>query len=465
MQIYHLYQLLPALSKKELGHFRSFLKKYGSQGERLLPLYDYLRKFYPHLAGEQRLDPDAIFSHLYPAAKMENRKLILNQLSELHGLLHDFLLVQKLQEDDRRAAYLKLEILGERAQTDAYQRKSAQLLKELEEDPAPSWHDLLLKVRVYEDQLIRELPATYAEGAAMLRQLLADLDEAYMAARYKFMTGLAKYKQFLDAPDPDPVPQLPAANGKLSGAYQLCYQLEQHKQESDFYKLDQLLRSEDRLAISIADQYEILTTLINYAAHQIRIGRETYLRIALDLYQFGLIERILLQGRGLTVAKFSNIVSLGCLLQEFDWTLEFIERYESFLPETERYQQKILSKAIVCLEQGNYQDCLATLQKAFFTDPVYSLRARALSLRALYDHPEMDEEEILQSCRNFRSFLKSHRSVKGKNKDAAIHLISMIRALVKRDKSQNDLEIQLQGLHPIFYKKWLLSKLASYTKR
>ena len=464
MQVYHFYQLLPTLSKSEVRGFRSFLKKQGAVGERLLPLFDYVKQFLPKLDQEKRLDPTAIFFHFFPDHKQDNRKLILNQLSDLHNLLMEFLSWQQLDQIPYLGDYIRLQVLQERGLKDAYHRKAKQLSRKLESHTAAGSWELLFRAKLYED-IIQNTGEKFTVMAAILKKLRSVLDEGYLAGRYKFAAAWVKFQQFLPGKESDLEPDLPLVHGPLAEAYRRCYQLEQYEKEADFLALRQMVLDQKITRIPPEDQYELLTSLVNFTAAQIRNRKMDYLQEAFQLYQYGLEHKILLQGRGLTTGKFSNIVSLGCSLQEFNWTLDFIQRYQQHLPMEDSRPLAVLSQANVSMEKKAFQECLDILRNFTFFHPNYSLKARLLELRAMYDLPDRDEEDILQAGRNFRRFLQTNRSVKGDNKKSALHFLSMIRALVRRKKSRDHLHQKFQELNPVFHQKWLKDKLASYTRR
>ncbi|PHN02325.1 hypothetical protein [Flavilitoribacter nigricans] len=465
MQVYHFYELLPTLSRAELRKFRAFLKKEGAPGERLIPLFDYVKRYLPELDNEKHLDPTAIFYKLYPGEKTDNRKLVLNQLSALHTFLLDFLVREKLNRSDSLLEYLRLEVLRERGQYGTYDRKARQLSKKLEQQSASGIWELLFRARLYEDQLIYNRSDKLAEKAVVLEKLRSDLHEGFLAGYYKFAAGWVKICQFVQGQKPSPGPEPELEHGPLSTAYRLAYALEQFGRVEDFQQLLGIVRYSEMRRIPAEDQYELLTSLINFAAARIRAGEMAYLREAFELYRYGLKSKILLRGRGLTPDKYSNMVSLGCSLAEFDWTLGFITKYKRYLPAEEREPLSVLSKANVLMEQRDWPVCLQTLADYQFSNPHYSLKARLLELRAGYELPRRDEEELLQGCRNFRRFLQSNRSVKGDNKKSALHFMTILRTLVRRKKSREHLEAKFRELRPVFHQKWLENKLASYTPR
>ncbi|MCB0634177.1 MAG: hypothetical protein R2824_02365 [Saprospiraceae bacterium] len=462
MPSYTFFNLFANLDPEKLKPFRSFLKKREGVTSPSLLLFDQVRKFYP-VMDDERLTLSYLHQKLYGKKMPVREKLVLNQLSDLSGLLRKFLIWEKLNNTPALYDFLELLVLKELNQPELVQRKGMQLEKMLESNTSPTCWELIFRSRLYEEFLKNEKDIPHASNVQILRKLLLALDEGTSAARFKYLASSVKYQEFFSkegttgiTPDLHP----PSA---LSTAYRLCFQLEAKNEVEVFHRLEAIVR--ENMTIPAEDRYELLTALINFAARQIKMGQDAYFSKAFELYRFGLESKILLNGSGLTPGKFANIVSLGCHHREFDWTVKFIRQYHPYLPVDKQIQIKYLSLANVKLESGYPKQCINLLSETSFTDVIYHIRYRALLIRALSSLPVLDEERVLQEGRNFRRFLNAQRSIQGHNKVAIVHFIKLTGELIKRKKSKKALIEEVGRLDPVFHKNWIISKLASYRKR
>ena len=458
------YQILRNFEKEHLKGFRSYLKRNEPEMGSLVALWDYVRRFYPDF-NEQKLDPGRISKKFYGKETPASRKLVLNQFSNLYGHLKAYLISVSLKNTPALEVLLEYLYLKEFGIQSELANKLEDLEKViLEKNVLEAW-DYLLLSRLYEEQLEHVATFSLLDHFKKIHTIRAVLAEGYLATQYKFKASLGRYQNFLASQglEGDPIQRELGQQKILSKMYKLCYKLEINKEKTTFDELEKLLIGATK--IPIKDKYLLLTFLLNYVSHKIREGSQDAFQKAFELYTYGLESTILLQESGITPDKFANIISIGCYLKKFDWTLRFIDTYYTFLPEAIQIQYRTYSLAMVRVENNEPEKAIEILKKSLFVDSSYNMRARLLYLRALYSRKNRDEEELLHECRNFRLYLNRNRSIKGDNKMASINFITTLADLVKRNRKKEDIAENLSPKVQVFHRDWLKKQLASYRKR
>jgi hypothetical protein len=464
-------------SKEEIKEFESYLKQ--SEKRNLIPLLRYLKRFYPEFRYDKKLETVYIFRRLYERDE-KNRKIIknkhkfiLNQLSELHLELNEFLIQKKFREDHLLYELLHLQVLKERGLNDRFFRKIKTLEKEIVERPKPDLQNDLNKVKFYDTLLGHSRFRDIVHRTEMLRKLMQSLSNFSLGIGYKFGTALQSHNEILGNDSNDPslfllklaeMGSIPPFANPLVHAYVLGYRLEKDKTDEAFYLLKEFNFSEKGKMLSNSDRNELLTVLINFCAKKIRQKEDKYNYEIFNLYKFGLEEELLIDGNDISEHKFMNIISVACKLKEFDWVKFFIKKYDNYLHVSIQFYVVQISMAVVALEKGQSRKALRIIRKTNFPHPYQKLRARMLSIRARYDLDDDTGGDVLNECRNLEHFLKANKMIKDQNRVLTLNFVKMVTLLEKRKLSKDQVLEKFEKYKPVFYQDWIEDKLASYRK-
>jgi len=460
-------QLLQRLSAKEVSEFSLYLKAQRARSLLLRQTFDYLRKLYPDFSSSKHLDIQYAISKLLPPDAP--RKRMLNILAELHHLLKNFLVWQKVQNQQFVYDFALLEQYRERQMDKAFFQFSDQLIKKYEGRKQDSIWSYLQLMMLYRSKFFHPNSPKLNPDDPLPQKSLALLNQFYQGARIRLATELLNREKILSSPSTSysekrPEIDLPPDSSPLIQLYLQVYQLEKEQNETVFFDLKKrffdLVPNQE---LSLDDQYFIFLHLINFASTQIKLGKQNFLQEAFSIYQLGLQYPILEQGQYFTPTNFSNIVNLACRLQQFDWARYFIQSYQRHLPVEVRESAARISFAMIHFEEGDFEQTLKALQDITYADAFYDLRARALRLRCFV---ELEESTplILHYCRSFEQFIRRNKKIKGNNAEATANFIHLIRELARQKSSRIQLEIMLATKQPLFFKSWLSEKIQHYKR-
>lgn len=464
---------------KEVKAFGTHLKHSGKT--RLLTLYNYLRKMHPNFEDRTKLDPAYIFERLYSSGKEKTtdnpRKFILNQLSDLHKELNNFLVTAKLQDSPYLYQLLQLEVLKERDLKTRFFRKIDAMEADLYKDAQPNhWQDLI-KVKIHEERLAHSRFRNTAERAGELKKFMDALTNFSLAAGYNFGTALIGHKTILGEASREHIlfNSTLARNivtqqyaNPLVKALALAYLVQAAPSADTYQDLKQfLLQNPLSRRLAMSDQFELLTVLVNYCAAQIKEQDIRYLHEAFELNRFGLQAGIFLYEGYLAENKFLNIVSTACRLQEFEWVRTFIDAYRDSLLQPVRYPALQIAYATIGLYEEYPRGVIYILNATSFDHPFHSLRAKMLCMLAKYDLEKEGfdghEVEVLRDCRNLSYFLKHNAIIKGNNKRSTENLVRMVSILARGNQRKASIQATFDEVQStIFYPDWVQKRIDEY---
>lgn len=214
-------------------------------------------------------------------------------------------------------------------------------------------------------------------------------------------------------------------------------------------------------------------TLINYCIEKINIDteRDKYRRELFDLYKLGLDEeklddKILFEEGYLPERFYKNIVTLGCVLEEYSWTIKFLEDYRNKLEPTNRDNVYYFNLGVYYSSRGQNDKALLNLKEVKFTDIVYSQTTKYLLLKIYYGNK--DTEASLSLIDSFRIFVTRKMPQRDKKKyynflnyTKKLILLRNERSTYSAKNYEENIKEQKRKIErsvEIVYKHWLLKK-------
>ena len=203
-----------------------------------------------------------------------------------------------------------------------------------------------------------------------------------------------------------------SAHNPIIRLYHQLYQFQQDQpKHQEFSKaIDQLQTHLPPLGEK--EKSFLLGCWINTAISYYNKGNQVFLSLIVRLYKLVDLEDQMLYRNKMQAASFLNVVLFCSGLGEFDWTKQFMERYQPFLSEDEKestlnlawgYWYYLRSRKD---KQKNdlLQQAHAHLSKVPYTDLSVDLRLRSLQLRVYFDLELLsgNESVFLHFCRCFR---------------------------------------------------------------
>jgi len=204
---------------------------------------------------------------------------------------------------------------------------------------------------------------------------------------------------------------------------------------------------------------------LNYCVRQINSGQGAFYREVLDLYKLLLQENILLQNGHLSQWAYTNIITAGIRLREYDWTGDFIQHYREHLQPDAQHNVYNYNLATLFYEKGEHDRALQQLQNVEFTDAFYHLSAKIIQMKSYYALNET--EPFLALLEATRKFLSRNHQLSDYQKKSNANFIKLSRSLYQlrqckalvsarafRQRSA-DLLARVRRMQPLANKDWL----------
>lgn len=233
--------------------------------------------------------------------------------------------------------------------------------------------------------------------------------------------------------------------------------LNEPETDAHFFALKERLRVDGHL-FPVAELRDIYLLAINFCIHRINLRQEVYLREVFDLYRAGLESGVFLENNQLSRFTYTNIALAALRLQEFDWTLRFLEEYREKLPETQRAGAYAFNLARYHCERGDYDRAMPLLQAMDFDDVLHNLTAKAMLIRMYYETGAANALDSLLA--SLETYLRRKGQLGEQQKTAYHNMIRFVRklnALPPADaRARQMLRQEVLGSSLVAEKDWLL---------
>ena len=337
-------QLLRTLDKKETKEFTNYLNGlYGTQLQ-MIATYHYIKSYNNNDYNSPKLNKSYAFENHFKKKGIA-LKVLTNHLSKLYRYLQEFLLWQKMKKERYHPPIqkMRLEILKERQLNRQFYTEVKKAIKHYSQHQS-SWKHLTL-LELHELNTYNSDGNQYTIKENRVRTTMESLDRFYAIFKLKYAVELLNRNNILN--ETNIIWQLESTvlyakknKGKEQNYLDLYYQLVQLIKTEEwtvFLRLESYLYQFD-----FEDKKEglmLLTFLVNYLLKAHRNGRLDYAEKALELYQFGLKQKLMFANTVFPPIPFKNIVGLACILEKYTWARQFIETWAAewrilILPDT-----------------------------------------------------------------------------------------------------------------------------------
>lgn len=201
---------------------------------------------------------------------------------------------------------------------------------------------------------------------------------------------------------------------------------------------------------------------INFCIKKYNEGDRKFLKDEFEIYQDGLQRNLFLTNNVLSRFTYRNVVTLGLVLEEFQWVEKFIVDYKTKLDKP--YQESMFSFCQARLEYSrkNYTAALRLFQKAPYKDLLLNLAAKTGMLKIFY---ELDEFNLLDAhLEAMRTFIRRKKII-GYHQENYLNLIYLTKKLMERNPYNKEesvhLKIEIEKTKAVAEKEWLLKQVLS----
>jgi hypothetical protein len=242
--------------------------------------------------------------------------------------------------------------------------------------------------------------------------------------------------------------------------YYYCYLLFTAPQANDFFVDFKTMLIARQGELPTEEQRNLHLLGINYCIYKINQLDKQYAKEALDLYQSGLENNLLLENGILSHMAFNNIVSISLKIGQIQWVSLFISEYGQFLEKKLRDSTIQMNLARIQHTQRNYTEALGHLAQFESKDQANNLLARSLQLKIYYEMNDFDALELhLQSM---RVFIRRQRVI-GYHKNNYLNIIKFTQKLMSHnpnDKAERvALKQRIEAEERLTEKEWFLEML------
>lgn len=175
------------------------------------------------------------------------------------------------------------------------------------------------------------------------------------------------------------------------------------------------------------DEQSLYQYARNFCIRKSNAGDSEYLRALLKVYQ-RMIDRELIFFDGvLNPGDMKNIVSLGIILKEFDWTKWFLETHGHRIIKEHKKNALAYNNAHLEYAIGNYGRALNLLAQVELEDVFYSLGARTILLKCYFENK--DAESLYDHINAFTKWLSRNRHLADSQKQAHKRLLRVVKMI------------------------------------
>ena len=218
---------------------------------------------------------------------------------------------------------------------------------------------------------------------------------------------------------------------------------------------------------SLSDQDTLYNFIISLTIKEVnRNLNSDYILFLFELYKEGMKKDCLYNNGAIPPLAFINICNLATHLQEGDWLLQFINKYENYLPLTERSSCVNLAKVMqinVSNLPNKWQimiDYIKNIKPHYST---YKTKIYFYEIIAYFEEEFLKNKNIttvLEICNTFYLYLKENRTMSTDLKERYFKYINGVKFLMQGN-SEVDLVAYFEEQTNLYGKIWLINKAKS----
>ncbi|GJM35987.1 MAG: hypothetical protein DHS20C18_49880 [Saprospiraceae bacterium] len=412
-------------------------------------------------------DKEEIWRKLYGAKKAFNDQQLRLLYSYLLKVLEQYIQQKELENQAEQAPPYLLLAYRKRGLTKHFQRTHRKLSQnhEVLQWRHPEYH---LQKYTYTLEQYQIQSAQSRTSAQNLQELEDELTIATLSMKlrqacntlahqtvYKMTYQIALPAEFLALSQQPPFAEHIAVRVYYLGYLMLC-----NPEEEAHFSAFKIAIADSIHCFPTPDARDLFLFAINYCIRKINEEKMAYLREALDIYQKGIEDGVLLYNGRLSHFTYHNAVGIALRLEEHEWTASFLEKYRPLLNEKHRDTAYHHNFARLAYAQRQYGLALQHLQQADYKDLIHSMVAKTLQLKIYY---EIQEFALLDA------HLKSVGTFLGRKEKMSYHhhnyynIVRMTKAILalppNHKKAADQLRQRMQKTEPLTERNWLLAKL------
>lgn len=460
-----LINILQTFSSKEKRRCRDWIAcPINNQRQDVCDLYDFLWEME---LKEQYLTKNLAWATIYPKETYTDGKMR-QIIHRLFNAVEGFLIHEQLQTKESRRAILLAESLKERTLFKELNLVLKKTQKNLQKEALQNWDSLRLN---YELETLHFNASEQAQrtSALNLQELSDALDIQFFADKLRkacllysrLVVFKMNYQPKMLAVVLEQVKELDYLKIPAIGLYYYCYLAFTDTQKADqhFQKMMNYLK-EYALQFPPHEIRELYLLAINYTIKKLNDNSRWHLEKAFELYQTGIAEGYLLEQGIITPFTYSNMVSIGIQMEQYEWVEDFLQEYKDkiSLEHRESIFQECLAKLYYA--QRKYKKAQQLLVQIQVKDILRILSCKVMLLRIYY---ETSEFEALESLLDSLKMYLRRKDVVGYHKENYNNITKYMQKLIRVNpfdkQAKQKLKAEILETNILATKKWMLEQL------
>jgi hypothetical protein len=460
MQQIYLNKILQTLDESERRRLRKFVQSpYHNQRADVAMLVEYL------LDPKRNPIRERVFKHLFPE-KPYNDALLRQTTHWATQTLHHFLAIETFEKQLGQQELLTASALSKKGFSDLLEKKGSQSIVQNTQRAALG----IRQAFDFEELRYESMAKNKRENVDILEHLVQHFTDFTVAEIFR-IACMSLNKRSLTNQNIEPPFLQEALAAVDSGKYNDNLAIMQYYNsyraltsgESHYFEQLETGLTASLVQLPKPETRDFLMNAINYAIKRHNKGEKEWTRKVLDLYRFGLQSGLLLENNQLSKYAYSNISTLALLLEEWDWTWQFIADYRQFLDIEDADTFFHYNLANWFFRKKDYQNTLIQLQSADIREALQGLEARKMLLVSYY---ETEAWEALASLLDsYTIFLKRNQKRVGYHAAHFSNLLRFTRSLLHFQRDKSGIEVVLAELKmtkEVAAKDWLLEKYEGF---
>ena len=474
--------LLKSLDKSEMKELEDFVNSpFFNKNKNVRKLFAGLKPFYPEFENK-KLTKEFLYSKIIPGKSFSD-KTFRNLSSDLLALVEKYLAVSVLSRDPLYEKYLKISGLFKKSAyvlTESNIKESEKIFDSSNFDGGNILYTMHL-IEMEKDFLSisknKLINLNMNEGEYLILSFISKyLIFKMKYYNYRYKLGTEKLSGFIGEFDKsielEPFMKYLEKEKKpfteIILIYFYCTRFMNDLNANEFYyKVKPLLKKNMRNIIR-SEIINIYLTLNAFCVAKIRNGEQEYERELFNLYKDMLDENLLTEGElHLHITIFNNIITMGLKLGEYEWVIQFLDKYsEKLLPEF-RETMYNYSYSQYYFYRKEFEKALAHINKVNFENYYIKSGVRTLLLKIYYELKYT--ESFFSLADSLKHYLSGDKQIPEDKRTTDYNMVSLTTRLFKHrlepsKSGLDDLKFDIQNTRTGSHKEWLVEKINELKK-
>lgn len=470
---------MKTLTPKEMKEFGEFVSSpFFNKNKNVIRLFEIIKKYYPELESE-KLSKENVYGKLFPGEAYKDSSIRL-LMFYLYEQVEKFLAYTKYTKNEVEYKINLLKEFNDRNLLKDFDKMYEEVKEQINSseirdevfygdniDLADIYFSYLAKVHSekYDKYMTKENIETqfhyltYNYLISVLKSYAAVLNTQHLL-KSEIKTEL--FENVLKNFDPTVFSAAPL----VSIYYQVIMMILKPDEVDHYYKLKKLVLNNEAM-LGTKTFGDLFVNLENYGTRRVRAGDNSFLKENYDIYKLELVKGVYKSSGYMSTAFYRSIVSVGCRLKDFDWLIDFVEKYKPEIKPELRDSIYNYCKATIEMEIKNFEKSLEYLSKVR-TDELYlKMDVRMLQCRIYY---ELNWDDSLNSLLDaFRRTLANNKLLPESRKILFANFLKYLGKINNQKHKADELDLELirktiVAEDSFMQKAWILEKIDELEK-